>query len=153
MVSVANRLKRKWKKILSSFWRCHSNSSVEGLGKFMKNLGTALFRARPPERESTNADDAMATFRTIQAFTRTHRGTQDTSVRLPISRLLFVRRTSGMQDCWRHSSPLRPEMLACPCILTSLRRTEENNSWGMKNQLDVTCYFTSLIMRSTCFGH
>ena len=27
------------------------------------------------------------------------------------------------------------------------------NSWGMKNQLDVTCYFISLIMRSTCFGH
>jgi len=23
----------------------------------------------------------------------------------------------------------------------------------MKNQLDVTCYFISLIMRSTCFGH
>ena len=27
------------------------------------------------------------------------------------------------------------------------------NSLGMKNQLDVTCYFISLIMRSTCFGH
>ena len=27
------------------------------------------------------------------------------------------------------------------------------NSWGMKNQLDVTCYFISLIMRSTCFGY
>ena len=27
------------------------------------------------------------------------------------------------------------------------------DSWGKKNQLDVTCYFTSLIMRSTCFGH
>ena len=26
-------------------------------------------------------------------------------------------------------------------------------SWGMKNQLDVTCYFISLIMRSTCVGH
>ena len=26
-------------------------------------------------------------------------------------------------------------------------------SWRMKNQLDVTCYFISLIMRSTCFGH
>ena len=26
-------------------------------------------------------------------------------------------------------------------------------SWGMKNQLDVTCYFISLIMRSTCFEH
>ena len=25
--------------------------------------------------------------------------------------------------------------------------------WGMKNQLDVTCYFISIIMRSTCFGH
>jgi len=23
----------------------------------------------------------------------------------------------------------------------------------MKNQLDVTCYFISLNMRSTCFGH
>ena len=28
-----------------------------------------------------------------------------------------------------------------------------NHSWRMKNQLDVTCYFISLIMRSTCFGH
>ena len=27
------------------------------------------------------------------------------------------------------------------------------NSWRMKDQLDVTCYFISLIMRSTCFGH
>ena len=27
------------------------------------------------------------------------------------------------------------------------------NSWGMKNQLDVTCHFISLLMRSTCFGH
>ena len=27
------------------------------------------------------------------------------------------------------------------------------NSWQMKDQLDVTCYFISLIMRSTCFGH
>jgi len=27
------------------------------------------------------------------------------------------------------------------------------NSWQMKNQLDITCYFISLIMRSTCFGH
>jgi len=25
--------------------------------------------------------------------------------------------------------------------------------WGMRNQLDVTCYFISIIMRSTCFGH
>ena len=28
-----------------------------------------------------------------------------------------------------------------------------NYSWRMKDQLDVTCYFISLIMRSTCFGH
>ena len=27
------------------------------------------------------------------------------------------------------------------------------NSWRMKDQLDVTCYFTSLLMCSTCFGH
>ena len=27
------------------------------------------------------------------------------------------------------------------------------NSWRMKNQLDVTCYFISVIMCSTCFGH
>ena len=27
------------------------------------------------------------------------------------------------------------------------------NSWGMKDQLDVTCYFISLTMCSTCFGH
>ena len=27
------------------------------------------------------------------------------------------------------------------------------NSWGMKNQLDVTCYFIPIIMRSTYFGH
>ena len=27
------------------------------------------------------------------------------------------------------------------------------NSWRMNDQLDVTCYFISLIMCSTCFGH
>ena len=27
------------------------------------------------------------------------------------------------------------------------------SSWGMKDQLDVTFYFISIIMRSTCFGH
>ena len=27
------------------------------------------------------------------------------------------------------------------------------NGWRMKDQLDVTCYFISLIMCSTCFGH
>ena len=27
------------------------------------------------------------------------------------------------------------------------------NRWRMKDQLDVTCYFISLIMCSTCFGH
>ena len=26
-------------------------------------------------------------------------------------------------------------------------------SWRMKDQLDVTCYFISLLMCSTCFGH
>ena len=27
------------------------------------------------------------------------------------------------------------------------------DSWRIKEQLDVTCYFTSLLMCSTCFGH
>ena len=27
------------------------------------------------------------------------------------------------------------------------------NSWRIKDQLDVTCYFISLLMCSTCFGH
>ena len=27
------------------------------------------------------------------------------------------------------------------------------NSWRMKDQLDITCYFISLVMCSTCFGH
>jgi len=27
------------------------------------------------------------------------------------------------------------------------------NSWRIKDQLDVTCYCISLLMRSTCFGH
>jgi len=27
------------------------------------------------------------------------------------------------------------------------------DSWGIKDQLDVTCYFISLLMCSTCFGH
>ena len=27
------------------------------------------------------------------------------------------------------------------------------NSWRMKDQLDVTCYFISFLMYSTCFGH
>ena len=28
-----------------------------------------------------------------------------------------------------------------------------SNSWRIKDQLDVTCYFISLLMCSTCFGH
>ena len=35
-------------------------------------------------------------------------------------------------------------MFIGPCIIAIV---------GMKEQLDVTCYFISLIMRSTCFGH
>ena len=27
------------------------------------------------------------------------------------------------------------------------------NIWRMRDQLDVTCYFISLLMCSTCFGH
>ena len=34
-----------------------------------------------------------------------------------------------------------------------IHETELIISWWMKDQLDVTCYFISLIMRSTCFGH
>ena len=36
-------------------------------------------------------------------------------------------------------------MFIGPCIIC--------NSWRMKDQLDVTCYFISLLMCSTCFGH
>ena len=33
------------------------------------------------------------------------------------------------------------------CLLNTV------SSWRMKDQLDVTCYFISLVMCSTCFGH
>jgi len=31
--------------------------------------------------------------------------------------------------------------------------THHCDSWRIKDQFDVTCYFISLLMRSTCFGH
>jgi len=48
-----------------------------------------------------------------------------------------------------------------PCIIffqikptrCTLRLSVFISASRMKNQLDVTCYFISLIMRSTCFGH
>ena len=40
------------------------------------------------------------------------------------------------------------------CILFNVYWTVHHcNSWRMKDQLDVTCYFISLLMCSTCFGH
>ena len=32
-------------------------------------------------------------------------------------------------------------------------QTQRRDSWRIKDQLDVTCYFISLLMSSTCFGH
>ena len=41
----------------------------------------------------------------------------------------------------------------CHCESNVYWTVHHCNSWWMKDQLDVTCYFISLIMRSTCFGH
>ena len=35
----------------------------------------------------------------------------------------------------------------------SVLKTNVLKGWRMKDQLDVTCYFISLLMCSTCFGH
>ena len=55
--------------------------------------------------------------------------------------------------------------LACLCHFRCLLMCKKFNflfyltsaahkySWRMKDQLDVTCYFISLLMCSTCFGH
>ena len=41
----------------------------------------------------------------------------------------------------------------CEVPFINLEQANSQNGWQMKDQLDVTCYFISLIMRSTCFGH
>ena len=42
----------------------------------------------------------------------------------------------------------------CHRVSTQLQFTNISiNSWRMKDQLHITCYFISLIMCSTCFGH
>jgi len=47
--------------------------------------------------------------------------------------------------------------LQCNLITNFLRVSSQHlnssHSWRMKDQLDVTCYFISLLMCSTCFGH
>ena len=37
-----------------------------------------------------------------------------------------------------------------PCVYWTVHHSD---SWRIKDQLDVTCYFISLLMCSTCFGH
>ena len=38
-------------------------------------------------------------------------------------------------------------------INTQFNTNDFNNSWSIKDQLDTTYYFISLLMYSTCFGH
>ena len=40
-----------------------------------------------------------------------------------------------------------------PYVMDCSVRCIEKASWRIKDQLDVTCYFISLLMYSTCFGH
>ena len=56
--------------------------------------------------------------------------------------------------CTRRTANLDSSVLQQPKRHTNVYWTVHHcNSWRMKNQLDATCYFISLIMRSTCFGH
>ena len=45
---------------------------------------------------------------------------------------------------WYYTSPEKPH---------PLHAGYKKDSWRIKDQLDVTCYFISLLMYSTCFGH
>ena len=49
---------------------------------------------------------------------------------------------------WRHSSSMLNKL-----YFNVYWTVHHCNSWRMKDQLDVTCYFISLLMCSTCFGH
>ena len=68
-----------------------------------------------------------------------------------INKTLFCKRRD---KCWRcmFCASCLISCLIHPPALTGMKQTVEI-SWRMKDQLDVTCYFISLIMRSTCFGH
>jgi ABC-type proline/glycine betaine transport system permease subunit len=50
----------------------------------------------------------------------------------------------------KHAFKRERELNKVTCILTAISLC---TSWRMKDQLDVTCYFISLLMCSTCFGH
>jgi len=94
MVTVANKLKGTWKKrYCRLFYGAVPIVQWKDSENPWKTSGQPFFGRDLPNVNQ----DATATFRTIQAFTRTHRATPDTSVRLPISRLVFVARTSRMQ--------------------------------------------------------
>ena len=70
------------------------------------------------------------------------------SARRLIHKMLYVRyniSVTGQLKCDGTRAETR--------VSLSAKRTSPFNSWRMKNQLDVTCYFISLIMRWTCFGH
>jgi len=47
--------------------------------------------------------------------------------------------------------PMTNHKKKCTCMGSGIRQTEDSRR--MKHQLDVTCYFISLLMCSTRFGH
>ena len=47
----------------------------------------------------------------------------------------------------------KKEMRFVRRITKARMQTPTHSSWRMKDQLDVTCYFISLLVCSTCFGH
>ena len=62
--------------------------------------------------------------------------------------LNFLEPSGPLQACngtdftWNSCSGKAMSVIQTECV-----------SWRMKDQLDVTCYYTSLLMCSTCFGH
>jgi len=70
--------------------------------------------------------------------------------------------SSGNNDtCREHSQQSTEYVSRCKCMEVKIYfhisyvywTVHHCDNWRIKDQLNVTCYFISLLMRSTCFGH
>ena len=64
-----------------------------------------------------------------------------------------IQKSSFMSVIHLHKYLVQKSENVCFCCYTILWKLRISDSWRMKDQLDVPCYFISLLMCSTCFGH
>ena len=77
-------------------------------------------------------------------------GTDETVILKLILKELCTKQCTGI--CWYRTGS-SGSLLWIQYKLNVYWTVHHCNSWRMKDQLDATCYFISLLMCSTCFGH